>query len=118
MYGLPTDFDGKFLIGRRLEQICFNENQISLQFDAEVWVVIEGKYAYQDASLSANIATSSVPALRSDLMQLVAQAITRVEGTRDGTLSLIFTNGHVLKCFDDPHYEAYQVRDGARVIIV
>ena len=118
MYGLPQDFDGKFLIGRTLEQICFNANQISLQFDADVAITIESRYSYQDAAPAVSTPTSSVPALQSNLMQLLGQTVERVEGTSDGTLSLLFTNGHRLRCFDDPHYESYKIRNGARVVIV
>ena len=118
MYGLPKDFDGSPLIGRRLEQICFNENQISLQFDADVVITIGSRYAYQDATPVLGAPTSSVPALQSNLMQLLGQTIERVEGTSDGTLSMFFANGDRLMCFDDPHYESYQIREGARVIIV
>lgn len=62
--------------------------------------------------------TNSLPALQSNLTQLLGQTIERVEGTSDGTLSLLFTNGHRLMCFDDPRDESYQIRDGARTIIV
>jgi hypothetical protein len=118
MYRLPTDFDGKFLIGRRLEQICFNENQISLQFDADVAITIENGYAYQDIPSPVSTAANSIPAMQSNLMQLVGHTISRVEGTNDGTLWLVFENGHQLRCFDNPRYESYQIRNGALVIIV
>lgn len=119
MYGLPADFDGTFLIGRTLEQICFSENQISLHFDADVGVTIESAYAYQeDVAAAEKTPTHSVPASQSNLMQLLGQTIGRVEGASDGTLSLLFTNGHRLWCFDNPQYQSYQIRDGARVIIV
>jgi len=118
MYGLPAGFDGGFLIGRTLEQICFNANQISFHFNGDVGITIEGGYSYQRATLAVSAPTDFVPASRSDLMELLGQAISRVESTSDGTLAVSFENGRQLRCFDNPHYESYQVRDGARVIIV
>lgn len=118
MHGLPAGFDGGFLIGHRLEQVCFNENQISFHFNADVGITIEGGYSYQLATLAVSAPTAFVPASHSNLMELLGQTISRVEGTSDGTLALFFENGYQLRCFDDPHYESYQIRDGARVIIV
>ena len=116
MYGLPADFDGGFFVGRVLEQVCFNENQISLRFDSDVGITIEGAYAYQDTPVAEDARTLHVPASSSSLMQLLGHSVSRVENTREGTLSLFFDNA--LRCFDTPHYESYQIRHGARVIIV
>jgi len=118
MYGLPGDFDGEFLVGCVLAQICFTENQITLHFDANVAITIEGPYAYQDTPLVEDPSTLRVPASSSNLMQLIGHRVSRVEVTREATLSLFFENSHVLKCFDTPQYESYQIRHEARVIIV
>jgi hypothetical protein len=118
MHGLPVGFDAGFLVGCRLEQICFSENQISLHFSAGVGITIEGGYSYQRSTLPASAPTAFVPASQSNLMELLGHAISGVEGTSNGTLTLLFDNGHELRCFDNPHYESYRIRDGAREIIV
>jgi len=118
MYGLPAEFDGGFLVGRRLEQICINENQISLHFNADAAITIENGYSYGVAGLPVSGATTFVPALHANLKDLLGRAVSRVESTSDGTLALFFENGHALRCFDDPHYESYRIKEGARVIIV
>ena len=118
MHALPQEFDCGFLVGRRLEQICFNENQISLHFNADASITIEAGYSYQVGDLPVSAPISSVPASHSNLMELLGQTISRVEATSDGTLALVFENGHELRCFDNPHYESYRIRDGARTIIV
>lgn len=118
MHALPAEFNGSFLIGRRLEQICFNENQISLHFNADASITIEGGYAYQVAGLPVGSPTAFVPASHSNLMELLGQTISRVEGTTDGTLAMFFDNGYELRCFENPHYESYRIRDGDHVIIV
>jgi hypothetical protein len=118
MHGLPIDFDGGFFVGRVLQQVCFNENQISLRFDSDVGITIEGAYAYQDTPVAEDTLTLHPPASSSSLMQLLGHSVSRVESTREGTLSLFFDNGHGLRCFDTPHYESYQIRHGARVTIL
>jgi hypothetical protein len=45
----------------------------------------------------------------------------RVSGSRGdatGTLVLVFDNGHTLRVFDVPHYEAYRICVGQKEIIV
>jgi hypothetical protein len=118
MHGLPAGFDGGFLIGHWLEQVCFNENQIWFHFNGDVAIAIEGGYSYQPDTLPASAPTAFVPASNSNLMGLLGQTISRIEATGDGTLALFFENGHQLRCFDDPHYESYRIQEGDRVIIV
>jgi len=118
MYGLPDDFDGTFLQGRELEQICFSRNQVYLHFSEQAEIMIEGSFSYEETPGFAAPVESEVPPPHSALMKLLGAVITSVRGTREGTLRLDFDNGHRLTCFDRPKYEAYQLRVGDRVIIV
>lgn len=119
MYGLPENFDGSFLIGRTLEMICFNANQIYLHFDGQVTITIEGSFSHQRAQSGSDTQVLSVPVSESDLMQLLEHKITGVSGEKDGTLTLVFDDGQILKCYDQlPNYESYQIRHGEKVIIV
>jgi Family of unknown function (DUF6188) len=119
MYGLPEDFDGSFLIGRALEMICFNANQIYLHFDGQVTITIEGSFSHQRAQYESNTQILSVPVSESDLMQLLEHKISAVSGDKDGTLKLVFDHDQILRCYDQlPNYESYQIRHGDTVIIV
>lgn len=119
MYGLPMNFSATFLNGRTLEQICFNQNQISLHFDSEVTITIESAFAHQQPESEEEVKLLEVPVLQSDLMQLLGRSVSRASGTDDGTLVLVFENGHTLKCFDTSReFESYQIRHGTSVIIV
>jgi hypothetical protein len=40
MYGLPKNFSPARLVGRILEMICFNENQLYLHFDEKLAVMV------------------------------------------------------------------------------
>ena len=119
MYKLPQNFDATFLIGRKLEMICFNANQVYLHFDGSVTITIESAFSHQHTRSEANMSIIKVPVSESDLMQLLEHAISAASGDTDGTLTVVFDNGHTLKCFDtSPQYESYQIKRGESVIIV
>lgn len=119
MYGLPKDFDASFLVGLTLEMVCFNINQVYLHFSSHVLITIEGDFLYQ-ASASDNTArTTRPPILETNLTKLLEHSVSRASGDKDGTLTMVFDNGHVLKCLDtSPNYEAYKIKHGDRTIIV
>ena len=118
MYGLPKEFDGKFLVGRTLEMVCFNQNQVYLHFDAKVTITVESAFSHQGARGEA-IRLIELPVEVSDLMVLLESSVSDVEGSKDGTLSLFFDNGHILRIYDDsPQYESYKIENGDAVIIV
>lgn len=119
MYGLPENFEGSFLIGRNLEMICFNANQVYLHFDGDVTITIEGTFSHQQAQAQSNAIVISLPVSESDLMQLLEHKISAISGDKDGTLTLVFDDGQILRCYDQfPNYESYQIRYGDKVTIV
>lgn len=119
MYGLPKDFSGEFLIGHSLEQICFNQNQVSLHFDGDIGITIEGSFSHLRSDSDLGEQVFDVPVSQSDLMLLLGSSISEAGGGKDGTLNLKFENGHTLRCFDKSReFESYQIRHGKDVIIV
>lgn len=119
MYGLPENFDGSFLLGRTLEMICFNANQIYLHFDGQVTITIEGTFSHQRAQSGSNTQVLSIPVSESDLRQLLEHKVSAISADKDGTLSLVFDDGQTLTCYDQlPNYESYQISQGDNVIIV
>jgi hypothetical protein len=119
MYGLPTNFDGKFLVGLTLEQICFNQNQVALHFDNDVSIVVESAFSHEGYQSASPAQPLDVPVASSDLMQLLGCSISNASGDKAGTLTLVFDNGHALKCFDTAReYESYRIEHGGKVVIV
>jgi len=121
MYGLPKDFKGEFLVGRFLEQICFGLYQVQLRFDQRVTIAVESTFLYKDslASEPRKIGIPDLPAIQSDLLQLLHHKIVNAFGNEEGTLTMEFDHGHILLCLDDePAYEAYQIIQGEDQIIV
>ncbi|MFH1230488.1 MAG: DUF6188 family protein [Planctomycetota bacterium] len=119
MYKLPKNFDGNFLIGCVLEQICFNQNQLCLHFNNNVSITIEGSFSYGQEDSEANHKIINIPIKESDIMQLLGIPVSKAYGDKNGTLYLIFNNGYSLRCYDSSsQYESYQIKYGDTLIIV
>ena len=118
MYGFPKNFDPDVFIGLTLEMICFNFNQIYLHFDKQTSITIEATLTYQMADGKEPLEISP-PVLSSNLMGLLEHKVISATSQSDGTLSLTFDNGHIVKCLDpEPNYESYKISLGTTTIIV
>lgn len=119
MYRLPDNFDGTFLIGCILEQICFNQNQASFHFSNEISIVSEDKFSYQWSGLENCIDIYVVPIKESKIMKLLGCSIIKVHGDTDGTLTIEFEHGDIIKYYDtSSQFESYQIINGDNVIVV
>lgn len=119
MYGLPENFDASFLVDRNLEMICFNINQVTFLFDEHTMITVEGSVLHQLSESDDISSPVSPPIYESSLMQLLERSVSRAFGDEDGTLTLVFDNGHVLKCLDTySKRESYQIVHGEHVVIV
>jgi hypothetical protein len=119
MYGLPENFDGSFLIGKTLEMVCFNVSQLYLHFSNHIIITIESSFSYRDADSQSLARPINVPVKESNLMQLLGHLISKASGDQDGTLTLVFDNGEVFKCFDSSkNFESYQIKYGDQLIVV
>jgi hypothetical protein len=119
MYKLPKDFDGKFFVGKTLENVSFSENTVFFGFGEHVSVTVMSSLQHQYASESEQSDIQHVPLTESKLMQLPGSSVIKVKGDEDGTLTLFFNSGHILRIFDDlPNYESYSFSDGKHEIYV
>jgi hypothetical protein len=117
MYGLPEGFDGSFFNGRKLELVCFTENQVLLHFDQDVTVIILSSFDYKIDDQMWSV--DDPPGEMSSLMRLLGLRIASAVGARDGTLVLEFEDGSQVTCYDtSPSYESYHIQNGPTVIIV
>lgn len=121
MYGLPKDFNAAPLVGRTLEMICFTENSINFHFDKKLknlMIQVENCLTYQNRPEQAS-EIIDVPALQSNLMQLLGHSTTKAFGDDKGTLTLEFEDGQILQFLDDkPMYESYHIIEGDHRIAV
>jgi hypothetical protein len=92
--------------------------QINLHFEGELGVSIESTFSHETARGSSDAQVIRMPVASSDLMGLLGHRVSGARGDATGTLVLVFDNGHTLRIFDDPHYEAYRICVGQKEIIV
>jgi hypothetical protein len=119
MNGLPHDFNTDVFVARLLEQVCYTENQVTLHFDGDVHIVLEGGFAHGDVESESIHQVLQVPVHESHLMRLLGASITEASASRDGTLRLVFSNGDVLNILNDTdEYESYQIQIGDKIVVV
>lgn len=100
MHGLPTDFNLGTFVSKALEQVCFTENQVSFHFSDDVSVTVEGPLSYAVVGQRESTKTEP-PIVRSDLMRLLGARVTAATGNVEGTLTLEFDGGGIIRCYDD-----------------
>lgn len=116
MYGLPEGLDLSFFVGKALGDIRFAVSNIHFAFQGNIWITLLSSFQHQQkADVDDNRigVMQSLPVTHTTLMSLLELTVTEVHGDEKGTLSLIFSDGQVLRLFDDnTAYEAYSFSDG------
>jgi hypothetical protein len=116
MYGLPDNFTADFVVGRVLEMICFAKHHVTLHFDGNVSVTIRSAFS---VTTGQQVCMVVIPCNESNLMQLLEARVIEAAGTTDGTLTMNFMGGEVLKVYDNSRqYESYEIRQGESVTVV
>jgi|SRR5208283_4060627 len=120
MYGLRKNLDLSFLNGRQVEQVAIGAYQIIFAFDEDVRISVYFQFSYFDGQAEsiwqpepgfAQIAARTVA--------LLGATIQTFEGQEDGTLTLMFSNGHRLTIPDSSkEYESYDITLPGRTIVV
>ena len=122
MYGLPKDLDLSFFVAKRLDQVSFAQSVIHLLFDDKVSVTLMCSFQHQrnqDIEQHRLGVIQSVPVTHSTLMQLVGRSVVSATGDDEGTLSLVFDDGQVLRCLENRSpYESYNFTDGEHLYVV
>lgn len=116
MFGLPEDFDGSFLVGRSLLQVCIGLHEVIFRFDEDVDITVESEFRV--AVGGEGQVFESPPEGGAASLALLQQVVSEARGTKDGTLTLVFPSG-VLELYDtSANYESYQVRGHGELYVV
>jgi hypothetical protein len=120
MYGLKSDIDLSFLNGREVEQVAIGTYQIIFGFDEDVRISAYSQFSYFDGREewiwkpepgAAQIAAKTV--------SLLGATIQSFEGQENGTLTIVFSNGHRLTIPDSSkEYESYDITRPGQTIVV
>ena len=128
MYGLKSDVDLSFFVGRELTSVEVAPFNVQLNFDGPV--LSPGVQSLVSIAVQSRVEHSSkgivrewdgkknVPISAASLLGLIGSAVVSVQGELDGTLTLEFANGDVVTVFDHEGYEAYQIFNGDQTIYV
>ena len=101
MYGLPESFDATVFVGRSVEQVCFTTNQITVHFDDDLHVTIQGEFSLRfaggtaSASGDESVGCSGPLIARHRLVALIGSEVVSAVGTREGTLTVEWKSGEV-----------------------
>jgi hypothetical protein len=119
MYGLKPGVDLSFFVGRELNQVGVGSYNIQFNFDGPV--LSPGVQSLLSLSVQSRVEHSSkeivkewegdenMPLAAASLLGLLGSSVVSVQGDPDGTLTLEFSNGDVVRVFDTEGYEAYQI---------
>lgn len=120
MYGLRKDIDLNFLSGRECGQIAIGVYQVQFGFDEDVRISVEGEFSYFDGGPDVVWRPEpGSPQIAARTVALLGATIESFEGRENGTLTLIFSNGHRVIIRDSSQeYESYTITCPGRTIVV
>lgn len=116
MFGLPDGLDVNFFLGAVLTQVCIGSNEVIVRFDRDIDVTIEGDVEIGDErgkkmyGRPPDYGRATVPFLQ--------EAVTRVDVSSGGTLTLQLQSGSIAIIDSHAHYESYQIRHGHDLYVV
>lgn len=114
MYGVPENLDLSHFIGKKLVQIPIGEFQIQFHFSPFGKISVEGGWELVD--LKGSVVDQYMEnASRSayHVHRLLGQDVAAFEIDAPRSFSLTFTNGLVLRVFDDSAaYESFSIQPG------
>lgn len=130
MYGLKADVDLSFFMERELTQIAVASYNLHFHFLGPMPSDLSVAQSVVSLTVQSRVEHSSkgnvnewdgdenIPISAASLLGLVGASVVSVKGDLDGTLTLEFSNGDLVKVFDNEGYEAYQIFDGSQTIYV
>jgi hypothetical protein len=116
MYKFPEKFDAGVFVGRALEMICFNANQIYFHFDRTASLCVETQFTIERPPNIVSVVM--VPALSSDLMLLLERKVVSARVHDGETLIVEFDNSWTLRFAALPEFESYRVTIGTETIVI
>ncbi|TKB59244.1 MAG: hypothetical protein E8D49_10090 [Nitrospira sp.] len=130
MYGLKPDVDLSFFVGRELTQVSVAPYNIQFNFDGPVSPSPSVVQSLVSLTVQSRVEHSSkgvvkewdgdenMPLSAASLLGLLGSSVVSVQGVPDGTLTLEFSNGDLVRVFDTEGYEAYQICNEGKSIYV
>jgi Family of unknown function (DUF6188) len=118
LYGLRKNIDLTFLIGREVSQVAIGVYQVQFHFDQDVCISVESSFTYSDSQQEWTWRQGLV-LIAAHTTALLSAEIKSFDAQEDGTISIVFFNGHRLTIFDSSeNYESYTItRPGVYIVV-
>lgn len=112
MYGVPADESFAFFEGRRLDAVIYGRYQVSLHFDGQVSIQIEGEIGVAAAGAAEEVVTDARDLAR-PILDLLSREVASVRVEPPTSLTLVFDDGSEVRAIDDRGpYECFIVHHG------
>ena len=118
MYRLPSDANLDFFKGKTLIQACFGANDLILNFSENISVAVFSSIGVGLEAVNLKRFTAFEEA-SANILALLNKDVTDIHWTVDGTITLLFDNGHAIEVYDDStDFESYTISSPAGQVIV
>jgi hypothetical protein len=119
MYEVPKNLNWPFLFGRELLQVCYGKHETQLRFDGDICISIEAGVVHSHADQVLGKSIGREQGI-SSLIGLLGASIEQVHVEAQDTLTLQFSNAHVLRVLkDEEPYECFSISaPGQQTIVV
>jgi len=107
MYKFPEEFDPAIFVGRTLEMVCINANQVYFHFNDHLMICAESAFWYERQDKSHS--DVQVPLDQLEVLQLLEHDVARAQIKKGDVLIVIFDNGASLRFDPVLGYESYRV---------
>jgi hypothetical protein len=86
------------LLGKIADFVCVTESAISVQFEDGTTIRVAGDYSVLPAA-GLTVKRITAPKVDAELFKMLQQTISTASRESDGTLTIAFENGRILKCY-------------------
>lgn len=118
VHGIPDSDTFAFIEGRVLEQLCFGQPSLILNFDDDLSITVEGSLGIALPG-AEEITVDDALGVASTLVRLISDVVADTGVSDSRSISLTFGGGQILRLIDNSEqYESFQIRHGDHLIIV
>lgn len=115
MNKFPEEFDPAFFVGRTLEMVCINVNQVYFHFNDHLTICAESAFWYERQDKNFDV---RIPLDQLEVLQLLEHDVARAQIKKSDVLTVIFDNGASLRFDPVLGYESYRVVVAGKEIFI
>ena len=119
MYGISSDFDPSFFVGKTLTQVCIGFHEAILRFDGDISITIMSDISHETSVGEVIAIYKAIGPSAPMLIGLLHLSVETASTRPPGTLILGFSGGEKIAIDDTfSEYESYIITHKAAIICV